>query len=77
MDWSRGNYSLVDRVGRIASARGEAKKLSRMVAEGSVLFAQSPPAGTAEDVRPESVPHPVYRAGFALSVPMPWKEAQR
>jgi hypothetical protein len=42
-----------------------------MVAEGSVLVASAAPRGAASDVAPEGFPHPVYRAGFALSVPVP------
>jgi CRISPR type III-A-associated RAMP protein Csm4 len=79
VDWGRGNYSLVTRGGRIESpaARGELKKLSRMVAEGSVIFSGAPLAGAGYDVAPEGFPHPVYRAGFALALPIPWREAAR
>jgi CRISPR type III-A-associated RAMP protein Csm4 len=79
VDWNRGDYSLVTRGGRVESpaARGEPKKLSRMVAEGSVIFTGAPPSGTGHDVAPEGFPHPVYRAGFALALPIPWREAPR
>jgi CRISPR/Cas system CSM-associated protein Csm4 (group 5 of RAMP superfamily) len=70
VDWGRGQYSLLTRAGRVESpsGRGGLKRLSRMVAEGSVIFSGSPPSGGAQDVAPEGVPHPVYRAGFALAV---------
>jgi hypothetical protein len=42
-----------------------------MVSEGSVLVASAEPRGAATDVAPEGFPHPVYRAGFALAVPIP------
>jgi CRISPR type III-A-associated RAMP protein Csm4 len=73
VDWSRGSYSVIDRGGRIESpARsGELKKQLPMVTEGSVLFASSPPRGSAPDVAPDGFAHPVYRAGFALSIPLP------
>ena len=46
-----------------------------MVAEGSVLIAGAPPAGTARDVAPEGFAHPVYRAGFAVAIPIPYRGA--
>ena len=42
-----------------------------MVAEGSVLSAHQEPVGTAVDVAPEGFAHPVYRAGFSLSLKLP------
>ena len=42
-----------------------------MVAEGSVLCAAAQPRGSAADVAPDGFAHPVFRAGFALSVPLP------
>ncbi len=73
VDWQRGSYSLTTRGGRVESdARwGDAKKTTRMVAEGSVIVAGSQPRGTATDVAPEDFPHPVYRAGFALAISIP------
>jgi CRISPR type III-A-associated RAMP protein Csm4 len=73
VDWTRGNYSVVARSGRIESpARyGEMKKLINMIAEGSVLVAERAPQGASPDVAPDGFPHPVYRAGFALSIPLP------
>jgi CRISPR type III-A-associated RAMP protein Csm4 len=79
VDWNRGNYAILTRGGRVDadSSNGALKKQSRMVAEGSVLFAGVPPSGAAPDVAPEGAPHPVYRAGFALTVPIPWREVAR
>ncbi len=73
VDWSRGNYWLVERGGRIDSpaGSGELKKTVRMVAEGSVIYAPTAPLGAAPDVAPGGFPHPVFRAGFAVSVPLP------
>jgi CRISPR type III-A-associated RAMP protein Csm4 len=73
VDWKRGDYAVVTRGGRIESnARsGDPKKLLRMLAEGSVVFAAEAPKGGAVDVAPEGFPHPVYRAGHAVSIPLP------
>ena len=70
VDWDRGHYHLVTRGGRVDSS-GEMKKLLPMVAEGSVLYAASPPRGSAPDVAPDGLTHPVFRAGFAVSIPLP------
>lgn len=77
VDWQRGNYSVVVRSGRVESTAGwgAEKKPGRMVAEGSVLLATEAPRGTAKNVAPEEFPHPVYRAGFAVSIPLPWRVA--
>lgn len=73
VDWRRGNYTILARGGRIDSpaGSGELKKQLNMVAEGSVLLADSAPCGSAPDVAPEGFAHPVFRAGFALSIPLP------
>jgi CRISPR/Cas system CSM-associated protein Csm4 (group 5 of RAMP superfamily) len=73
VDWSRGNYDLAERGGRVDSpaSSGDLKKQMRMIAEGSVIYSAEPPRGTAANVAPEGFPHPVFRAGFALSVPLP------
>jgi CRISPR type III-A-associated RAMP protein Csm4 len=73
VDWARGHYLVLSRGGRIESpvASGELKKQVRMVAEGSVLYAGAPPSGTAADVAPEGFAHPVFRAGFAMAIPLP------
>lgn len=73
IDWQRGAYSLVARGGRIeSSARsGEPKRLLRMVEEGSVLISEGPLRGVATNVAPDGFPHPVFRAGYAVAVPIP------
>ena len=75
VDWRRGNYATVTRAGRIESpARwGEPKSASLMIAEGSVLLAGSEPRGSAEDLAPAGFPHPVFRSGFAVALPVPWR----
>ena len=73
VDWRRGSYSVLTRGGRVESPAGSGglKKQVQMIAEGSVLTAASEPRGSVADVGPEGFPHPVYRAGFALSIPLP------
>jgi CRISPR/Cas system CSM-associated protein Csm4 (group 5 of RAMP superfamily) len=75
VDWQRGNYSQVTRGGRVESPVrwGDQKKQVRMLAEGSVVFAGGLPRGSARDVAPDRFPHPVYRAGFAFAIPIPWR----
>jgi CRISPR type III-A-associated RAMP protein Csm4 len=77
VDWKRGSYATVSREGRIESrARwGESKKSTLMIAEGSVLLAPGELHGAASDVAPYGFPHPVYRAGFAVAIPIPWRAA--
>jgi CRISPR type III-A-associated RAMP protein Csm4 len=77
VEWSQGNYTLTTRGGRVESGVrwGDPKKQTRMVAEGSVLVASAEPRGSAADVAPDGFPHPVYRSGFALTVPIPLKVA--
>lgn len=70
IDWQHGNYSLTTRGGRV-ERRGDAKKPTRMLAEGSVVVSAHAPVGTASDVAPENFDHPVYRSGFALAIPVP------
>ncbi len=72
IDWDRSNYSLATRGGRVESAAGwgEQKKLTRMVVEGSVLAAGAL-TGSAPDVAPEGFEHPVYRYGYAFTLPLP------
>ncbi|HUS07735.1 MAG TPA: hypothetical protein VMZ52_15620 [Bryobacteraceae bacterium] len=73
VDWSRGNYSLLTRGGRVGTmdSHGQRKQLLQLVEEGSVVFASGPPQGCARNVAPEGFPHPVYRSGFAFSVEIP------
>ena len=73
IDWERGNYSVIARSGRVDSParHGDLKKQLNMIAEGSVLVAARAPQGASPDVAPDGFPHPVYRAGFALAIPLP------
>ena len=73
VEWARGSYTLLERGGRVESPAGSGalKKLVQMVSEGSVLYAASAPHGAAPDVAPDGFSHPVFRAGFALSIPLP------
>lgn len=73
VEWSRGNYSLIERGGRVESSAGSGalKKQVQMVAEGSVLYADGALRGAAPDVAPEGFAHPVFRAGFAVAIPLP------
>ena len=75
IDWKRGNYSTISRTGRIeSSARwGETKAQTVMISEGSVLLAAGEPHGAARDVAPPAFPHPVFRSGFAVALPVPWR----
>ncbi|PWU08007.1 MAG: hypothetical protein C5B51_08520 [Terriglobia bacterium] len=73
VDWQRGNYTVLERGGRVESpARsGELKKQLHMVAEGSVLYTSAVLRGSAPDVAPDGFVHPVFRSGFAVSIPLP------
>jgi CRISPR type III-A-associated RAMP protein Csm4 len=73
VDWARGNYTVLARGGRVDSpaGSGELKKQVRMVAEGSVVYSGSALSGAAADVAPDGFAHPVFRAGFALAIPLP------
>ncbi len=75
VDWNRGNYGAITRSGRIENpARwGELKAATQMITEGSVLLAPREPQGGAPNVAPEGFAHPVYRAGFAVTIPIPWR----
>ncbi len=76
VDWSLGSYSVVTRTGRTWSpARsGDLKRSVRMVSEGSVLVSSMELSGSACDVAPPGFPHPVWAAGFAVSLPVIWKK---
>jgi CRISPR type III-A-associated RAMP protein Csm4 len=78
VDWKRGNYTVIARGGRIDSPAGfgERKKQLQMVTEGSVLVAGDHIRGSAPDVAPDGFAHPVFRAGFALSIPLPSRERE-
>lgn len=73
LDWQRGDYALVARTGRIESPvrSGELKLEVNLLREGSVVYAVRAPVGAAPNVAPAGFPHPVYRAGFALAIPLP------
>ena len=73
VDWQRGNYLRMTRGGRVESEAGwgGVKKNTRMVAEGSVVVSAEDLKGSAADVAPDGFEHPVYRAGFAVSVRVP------
>jgi len=73
VDWTRGRYALVVRSGRVESAsrHGDFKTPANMIQEGSVLVCDEEPLGGARNVAPDNFPHPVYRAGFALAIPIP------
>lgn len=73
IDWTRGSYTVLTRGGRVDSpaGSGELKKNVQMIAEGSVLYAGAPLRGAAPDVAPDGFAHAVFRAGFALSIPLP------
>ncbi len=79
VDWNRGNYAVTTRTGRIESDAGwgGSKRPTRMIAEGSVVMAASEPRGSIIDAAPEGFPHPVYRAGYALAIPIPLRPAVR
>lgn len=73
IDWRRGAYGYVTRGGRVEGAAGQAslKRALRMVTEGSVVFAGAAPRGAAPDVAQDGFPHPVYRYGRPVAVPIP------
>jgi len=77
VDWKRGSYSTITRRGRIESSVhwGEPKNATLMVSEGSVLVAGGELNGAAHNIAPEGFAHPVYRAGFAVAIPIPWRVA--
>lgn len=69
IDWTSGHYALATRSGRTAA--GALKAPVDLVAEGSVVASESEPVGRTADVTPEGHAHPVYRAGFAVALPLP------
>lgn len=72
--WDEGDYQLLKRGGRVGSlSGGGARKLtSRMLGEGSVIVSPRAPRGSVANVAPEGCPHPVFRAGYAVAVSIPW-----
>jgi CRISPR type III-A-associated RAMP protein Csm4 len=75
VDWDRGDYRLTVRQGRVDQG-GTLKRSLRMIAEGSVVLANTKPQGMAHNVAPAGFAHPVYRAGFPLAIALPWKSAE-
>jgi CRISPR type III-A-associated RAMP protein Csm4 len=73
VDWTRGNYQVLERSGRVDSRSnsGAQKKTAALVSEGSVLVSAGQPTGAARDVAPDGHPHPVYQAGFAFAIAIP------
>ncbi len=73
VNWEKGFYAVTMRGGRVESAArsGDEKKLVRMVCEGSVIVADNRPTGAAANVAPDGFPHPVYRYGRPVSLPVP------
>jgi len=76
VEWNSGNYTLVTRSGKVESSAGWGtdKKLAKLVAEGSILESVEAPVGVAVDVAPEGFGHPVYRAGYAVAIPLRSRE---
>jgi CRISPR type III-A-associated RAMP protein Csm4 len=70
VDWSQGHYSLVTRSGRTGLQAALTQRI-RLVAEGSVIVCPEPPLGSAKNVAPDGHPHPVFRSGLAVALPIP------
>jgi CRISPR type III-A-associated RAMP protein Csm4 len=75
IEWDKGCYHLVTRSGRATD--GRLKRSTRLIREGSVLVCGSAPRGAALDVAPDGSPHPLWRSGFAVSLPIAWKPSNR
>ena len=74
---STGQYGLIDRRGWIDSPDGRylRHRTLRMISEGGVFPRETELAGTMPDVRPQmdpvtAIPHPVWRYGYALALPL-------
>jgi CRISPR type III-A-associated RAMP protein Csm4 len=68
VDWSGGDYNLIER-------NTISGKQVRLIAEGSVVAASAAPVGNAVDVAEGQAGHPVYKSGIALSLKLPsWPE---
>ena len=50
------------------------RRKSKWWLKGRCCCAAAPPRGSAADVAPDGFAHPVFRAGFALSIPLPGAE---
>lgn len=66
VDWSQGKYTIVSR-----SRHSDPGRQVRFAEEGSVIGAGRMPVGRAHDISPAGSPHPVYRSGLAVAVPIP------
>lgn len=73
--WEEASYRTLVRGGRVESLGewGLPKRSVRMIEEGSVLRTDSELRGRLTDVAPEGFPHPIYRCGFAVGVPIQWR----
>ena len=69
VDWKAGDYRTTTRGGFVP--QGQPQKVAQLIDEGSVISAASNPVGRAVNVAPEGSAHPVYRAGFALTICLP------
>jgi CRISPR type III-A-associated RAMP protein Csm4 len=78
VEWKSGTYSTLTRTGRIESTVnwGALKASTLMISEGSVLMAPGAPRGEARNVAPPDFAHAVYRAGFAVTIPIPLRRAR-
>jgi len=71
IDWTKSEHSITIRGGWTDSPQASGpKKQLRMIEEGAVLTAFSL-TGRAVDVAPDGFPHPVYRNGQPIAVPVP------
>jgi CRISPR type III-A-associated RAMP protein Csm4 len=77
--WAAGDYSLTARRGRLESPAlaGPLKLEARLVREGSVVISEREPTGQVLNVAPPECPHAVWRAGYAVAVPIPYPVAAR
>ena len=66
IDWSVGNYSVVPR-GHFSDPRRQV----RFLEEGSVARALRIPTGQTHDLAGADSPHPIYRSGLAVAIPIP------
>jgi CRISPR type III-A-associated RAMP protein Csm4 len=66
VDWAEGKYEVTTRSHAADPSRG-----LRLVSEGSVIRATRIPTGQAFDLASNGSPHPRYRSGLAVGVPIP------
>jgi CRISPR/Cas system CSM-associated protein Csm4 (group 5 of RAMP superfamily) len=72
IDWTRGSFRFVERGGRV-DGHGSDKLHSRMVGEGSLLLGGRPRGRAWNVAPPEFLAHPVWRAGYAVALEVPWR----